>query len=323
MVILSSIFLSVLLISNNTFADETTNVCLTPSSISGQSLGIGGIFSVAANISNVNNLWGWSLGLSWNPSILQIVNITEGSFLASAGQTSLTASPMDNEAGTIANINDVFSSQTSVSGSGDLIYFTFQILNYGSTPISLTNVNLLEPAATATDSNPHITPTVTSAVFNYDSSLETTITPTAQSSGASFSAVAFGTTSTSTITLEPSPDPFNTTLKIDVRIDNASIGFWGWTISNVSWSPAVFNLTKVQEGSFLTDNTGEDPTSFVGNSKALWDNGNGSINGGLSEAIQAADTSTDSSGIVATLSFLIVGYGDSPITISGGNLRSE
>jgi hypothetical protein len=44
--------------------------------------------------------------------------------------------------------------------------------------------------------------------------------------------------------------------------------------------------------------------------------------GGLSEAITAPDTSTDTSGALATLTFNVTAYGSSAITIAGGNLRA-
>ena len=136
-----------------------------------------------------------------------------------------------------------------------------------------------------------------------------------------FSAVESGTTNVNSISLLSSPNPINTTVNIDIRIDNAS-DIWGWTLSNVSWNTAVLQLIGVTEGPFLADNTGGDPTAFIGNSPALWDNTYGLINGGLSEAIQAEAISTDSSGVVATLTFNVTGYGNSPITIAGGNLRA-
>jgi hypothetical protein len=141
-------------------------------------------------------------------------------------------------------------------------------------------------------------------------------------SDAIISAVQSESTSTSNITVSPPPDPINTTVMIDIRIDNA-VGFWGWTIPTVAWNASVLQLTGVAEGPYLADNTGGDPTAFIGNSPLLWDNTNGDIMGGLSEAIQAADTSTDSSGVLATLTFNVTGYGNSPITIGGGNLRAN
>lgn len=145
-------------------------------------------------------------------------------------------------------------------------------------------------------------------------------------STAVISAVQSGSTNISTLTLSSSPDPIGKNITIDIRIDNVSIGFWGWSLPTVTWDTAVMNLTKVQQGSFLSDNSGGDPTTFVGNSKNLWFNFVniiGTISGGLSEGINEQDTSIDSSGVLATLTFLLAGSGNTTINIAGGNLRAS
>jgi hypothetical protein len=141
-------------------------------------------------------------------------------------------------------------------------------------------------------------------------------------SDAVISAVQSGTTSTSSITLGPSPNPIGTDVSIDIRIDNTG-PIWGWTISTVTWNPQVLNLTQVQEGPFLADNTGGGSTFFAGSSKQLWDNTNGLIDGGLTDALSIEGTSVESSGVLATLTFLVTGTGTSQITIAGGNLRAN
>ncbi len=321
-VIILSIIFSAILISRNTYANVTAGVSLNPPSISGQSLGIGGTFIVTANISDVTNLWGWSLGLSWNPSILQMTRFSEGSFLDSAGQTSLTASPIDNTDGVISNINDVLILQNGVSGSGNLVSFTFQIVGYGSSPIEFTNIELLGPATSSASLNPQISSTQTNAVFTYNQPTELAAADAASSlSTAYFSAVSSGTTTTSSITLGPSPDPMGTTFKIDIRVDDVTVGFWGWAIPTVTWDSTVLQLTHVAAGPFLSDNTpGGDAVLTTGTSSSLFDNTDnpGKIDGGLAQAIQGADVSTDPSGVLVTLTFTVVGYGTSPVTISGG-----
>ncbi len=139
-------------------------------------------------------------------------------------------------------------------------------------------------------------------------------------SDAVISAVQSGTTSTSSITL--GPNPIGTDVSIDIRIDNTG-SIWGWTLPTVTWNPKVLNLIQVQEGPFLTDNTGGGSTFFVGNSKQLWDNTNGLIDGGLTDALSIEGTSVESSGVLATLTFLVTGTGTSQITIAGGNLRAD
>jgi len=139
----------------------------------------------------------------------------------------------------------------------------------------------------------------------------------AGTSSPAISAVLSGSTTTSTINLGPNPNPINTTVKIDFRIDNA-VPLWGWSVSTVAWNAAVLQLIKVQEGPFLKGNTNSDPTSLVGNSAVEWNNTAGLIRGGLSDAILGDDVSTDSSGVLATLTFNITNYGNSPITLAGG-----
>jgi hypothetical protein len=137
-----------------------------------------------------------------------------------------------------------------------------------------------------------------------------------------FTAVQSGTTNVTAIIVPLIPNPINTTISVDIRIDNAS-NVWGWTIPTVAWNPAVLQLIGVKEGPFLADNSGNDPTVFVGSQKGLWDNISGLVYGGLSEAIYGSDQSTDTSGVVATLTFNVTGYGSSALTISGGNLRTS
>src|SRR5271157_4128474 len=151
------------------------------------------------------------------------------------------------------------------------------------------------------------------------------VSPMVGLSGAVISAVQSGSASTSSITLGPSPDPIGANVSIDVRIDNVSVGFWGWSLPTITWNNSVMNLTKVKQGSFLSDNTGGDPTAFLGPAnKDLWfQNYNGYISGGLSEGITGPDKSIDPSGVLATLTFLVIGSGNSTISIAGGNLRSN
>lgn len=142
-----------------------------------------------------------------------------------------------------------------------------------------------------------------------------------QKSSTTFSVVQSGSQSTSAITLGPNPDPVGSTVKIDLRIDN-SPGIWGWILPTVTWNSTVMNLIKVEEGPFLSHNSGEASPLFIGDSGgALWDNVNGVVNGGFTETLTTADKSTDSSGVLATLTFTITAAGNGSINISGGNIR--
>ncbi len=133
-------------------------------------------------------------------------------------------------------------------------------------------------------------------------------------SNAFISAVQSGSTNISQITV--TSNPIGKIIKIDIRIDNVSAGFWAWSLPTISWNPALMKLTNVQEGAFLADNTGASAL-FIGNSPNLWNNTRGEIDGGLTEALSTAVTSVDSSGVLATLTFKITNYGTSQITVAG------
>jgi hypothetical protein len=128
------------------------------------------------------------------------------------------------------------------------------------------------------------------------------------------SAVQEGTTDKSNVTLYR--DSIGSSINIDLRIDDVSVGFWGWSIPSISWNPAVLKLTNVQEGPFLSDQSGAS-AYFIGNAPSLWNNTSGKIDGGLSEALTSDSTSYDSSGVVATLTFEIKNVGTSEVALSG------
>jgi hypothetical protein len=125
------------------------------------------------------------------------------------------------------------------------------------------------------------------------------------------SAVQGGTHNVSCWSYGPSPDPIGATFNVDIRIDGAS-GIWGWSVGYFTWNPAVVELTSVSQGSYLSN---DHSTFFLPYGRI--DNVNGVLQGGTSCAISDSGTATEiaSSGVLATLTFSIVGYGSSNIHI--------
>jgi len=327
-IILSS---SLLVVSN---ADQSTVVKLSPTTISDASLKIGSTFPVSIQISNVTRLWGWSLSLTWDPSVLQVANTSsEGPFLSAAGQTSFQTSPIDNEGGQISNINDVLLGQTGASGSGDLAYLTFQVVGYGSTQIKLLNLQLLaQPDSSG--HNPSISSATEDAAFTsipqpnstsvsqlaVQNSVSLSVSPmTTGTAAAAISLVKAGTTSQTSISLGPSPDPLNTKFDMDLRVDNAA-DLWAWAV-NVTWNPAVLKITKVVQGDYMQSDGVS--TLFIGSSSALFNNTYGTVDGGISCTRMDASAPTDSSGVLATLTFQVIGYGTASITLPSGIIKDE
>jgi len=132
------------------------------------------------------------------------------------------------------------------------------------------------------------------------------------------SLVKSGTMDTSDWSIPSNPDPLGTTFTLDIRIDEA-VSVWGWTL-NLSWSPSTFNLTNVKEGNYLKKDITVS-TVFLGGSYV--DNEQGTLLNSLTCAISRGSPRTDSSGVLATLTFLVVGGGVGNITLSGVNLRAD
>jgi hypothetical protein len=109
----------------------------------------------------------------------------------------------------------------------------------------------------------------------------------------------------------PSPDPIGTTFSVDVRIDGAS-GIWAWVVDDLDWNPGVVQLTSIQEGSYLNDYS----TNWI--SPPAIDNVNGQIIGDFGCGILTDNMCTEaaSSGVLAILTFQIVGYGNASLHVA-------
>ena len=270
---------------------------------------VGSSFNVTLHVDNVTDLWGWGTGMQWDPSVLNLTSINEGPFLASGGSTMFLNSfgdPLIASNGTLQDMGDCLYSTSGVSGNGDLATLTFQVLSNAPSEISLTGSELDSPDVG--DGIQVIPSTVTNLPIG--------VVPMGI-----FTADQQGTTNT-VWSVGPDPNPINSTVAVDVRLDGA-LNVWGWSIPNITWNPRILQLTAVTEGGFLGDNTAGDPTAIAGNSPSQFDNVNGTIVGGLSEVILGDAWSADSSGVVATLWFNVTGNGIVNINLSGATLYAD
>ncbi len=109
-------------------------------------LAIGSTFTVTANIASSTDVWQWVINnLSWDPSVIHIVgDPVEGNFLKAGGGTLFVGNVPDNTNtnGILPQVSCTRMSTTTASGSGDLATFTFQVVGYGSTAISIGSAEL-------------------------------------------------------------------------------------------------------------------------------------------------------------------------------------
>jgi len=111
---------------------------------------IGDTFDVPVSVSGVSDLYAFQFDLSYDPTVLELTNITEGSFLSSAGVTFFIPGTIDNMAGTATSTADaLIGAIAGASGEGDLAIFDFTAISVGSSDLALSNVTLLDSSLNA------------------------------------------------------------------------------------------------------------------------------------------------------------------------------
>ena len=111
----------------------------------------GSQFNVDLRLDNGSGIWGYGVMVDWNNSVLNLVDVNEGSYLTQANSTTLfiAAGPVPEYIGqenisdpfnfnyTLVgeSINDFLLNFTSVSGSGVLATLTFQAIGVGTNDI--------------------------------------------------------------------------------------------------------------------------------------------------------------------------------------------
>ena len=258
-------------------------------------------------INNAANVDGWSIPtVSWNPAVLTLTNVKEGSFLADSGSGTdfLVGAILSGHIG--GGISDaIASSAQSPDSQAVCCTLFFTVVGYGSSQVNIidTGSNQAYLHTTSASNDPAI------PVPAADASV------TVQAPPLSISLFAHGTTSGSTITPFPSSqNPIGSTFGVDAYIVGAIGNVWGWSL-NVAWNTAVLNCTGVTEGSYLSAN-GPAPTLFAaGNINNVL----GLIQGGVNDAYNNQSVSSAGAGVLMTLNFMVVGYGSSNIALTAGS----
>jgi hypothetical protein len=96
-------------------------------------------FTVAVNINDVTDLYGWQICLTFNPNLMECLEVTEGPFLKSTGRPTLFIAQMDNNAGWVTVACCLMDSLPGVSGSGTLMYIKFHCDGPGQCDLVFSN----------------------------------------------------------------------------------------------------------------------------------------------------------------------------------------
>jgi hypothetical protein len=98
-------------------------------------------FSINVTVSSVVDLYGWSFKLRWNSTILEVVDVTEGTFLRNGGSTFFDPK-INNTAGHIIVVATLIpnmpgSEIPGVSGNGTLVTIQFHVKEDGACDLIL------------------------------------------------------------------------------------------------------------------------------------------------------------------------------------------
>jgi len=104
---------------------EPANLSITPSQD----------FTVELKATSITDLKGYSVTLSYDPALLSLQEVTEGSFFSSKGKT-FFYKKVDNTKGTILIDCAILGKSLSISGEGTLATLSFTCLKAGSTDLT-------------------------------------------------------------------------------------------------------------------------------------------------------------------------------------------
>lgn len=116
-------------------------------------------FTVDIRISGVSDLYGWELKLSWNSTLLDAVNVTEGTFLQSGGHTLFSPKVNSTDDHILADCT-LLGNIKGVNGTGTLATIQFTVKNKGECSLHLYDVTLLNSNVQS------IAPTLTDGRFS-------------------------------------------------------------------------------------------------------------------------------------------------------------
>ena len=274
---------------------------------------VGSTFTVDIRIDNIGSVSpginGLSYTLTYDPIVLQLVanHPKNVSFWGTTAAGDLSAI-VTQSSGAFTESSIIFPSganDESTNTPGVATQITFKVLTTGTCNLNLqasdTGIAYMtypDPTGTSHD----VTATTENAIYNPNTSI---------------GMYQFGQ-SNSVITFAPGTDPIGSTFTVAVNITNAKVEpIWGWNIG-VSWNPAVLQLESITEGTYLSTNTGlidGADTLFV---KGQIDNTIGTVKQGISDVYLSNTTTTALSGTLCNLTFNVINWASSPITLSAG-----
>ena len=107
------------------------------------SVRVGDTFTVHVNAEKVTDLAGWQFDLTFDPDVLEAVEVREGNFLKrSGGTTFFQRGTIENTAGKITGVSSALISKGGITGTGTLLSVVFSAKAEGNSELTLRNFQL-------------------------------------------------------------------------------------------------------------------------------------------------------------------------------------
>jgi hypothetical protein len=277
---------------------------------------VGSTFTVDIRVDNIASISeginGLSYSLTYNPAVLSVTgyHTKQTSFWGSTAAGDLTAIVTQTPAGTFTESSVIVPSglaNESTTTPGVATTITFKALTTGESSLNFQPSDIGQPYLTYPDNegaSHAVTANVEDAVYNQ---LYTQMF--LYQAGTSSSIVQFA----------PGTDPIGNTFTLDLNMSNAlAEPIWGWNVG-VNWNPAVLQLQTVTEGTYMNTSPGlyaGSSTLFV---QGHIDNTHGTIEQGISDVYLSNTTTTAEYGTLAILTFKVINYANSSITLTAGS----
>ena len=220
------------------FAPDTEYTVLSPEtrfafSTAATQVKVGDRFIVQFKTKHISDLAGWQGDMVFDPAVLQVNNVREGSFLKQGGgRTHFLKGTIDNTTGRIDGIGSARLSEGGGSGEGVLLSVTFTAKANGESRLSLRKFQTGSSTGDAISSRP---PDMIITVGD-PSSLDVTDEP--------FS-----------LSTETTPVRFGDTFTLRLSANDVT-HLAGWQ-TDVTFDPAVLEALEVNEGDFLKAEGGD------------------------------------------------------------------
>ncbi len=106
---------------------------------------VGNTVQVEVSVTDVADLYAFQFSLGFDPSVLRLTSVAEGGFLAAGGSTFFLPGTVDAAAGTVSFVlGSLLDAVPGVGGSGVLALLGFDVLRDGASPLTLTDVLLVD-----------------------------------------------------------------------------------------------------------------------------------------------------------------------------------